>query len=268
MRYIDFSLIDLNDPEVKNWLRKAKENTRQLASCSTDRQRKAFVQKNNIWCEFKPVLIKYFGEKCWYSECDLTGSFGDVDHFRPKGKSTDENGKVILPEGYWWLAYDYLNYRLSCEKCNRSFGDGGKRDRFPLKPGTLPATVPDKDDTPLLLDPCVLQDVQVIDCDETGEIISLSEDTYEKERVNVSKKIYNWKHFNIARRKIRIECKMALEEFEVFYYSKPDRLDIPLKQLEKLTDERTPYSSFAKKYIKSKIGIENKPYAGVLSTLF
>ena len=267
MRYIDFSLIDLNDPEVKNWLRKAKEKTSQLASCSTDDQRKQFLRRGNIWSKFKPILIKYYGEKCWYSECDLTGSFGDVDHFRPKGKSTDENGKVFLPEGYWWLAYDYLNYRLSCEKCNRPFGGGGKGDRFPLKPGTSPAAVHDKNDMPLLLDPCVLRDVQIIDCDETGEIISLSGDIYETERVNISKQIYNWNCFNSARKKIRSECKVALEMLDFFYYSNPDKLDMPLKQLEKLTDERAPYSSFAKKYIKRKVETEEKPYANVLRAL-
>lgn len=263
MRYIDFSLIDLDDPAVKHWLRKAKQNARQLASCSTHDQRKAFIQKNNIWSEFKPILMKYFGEKCWYSECDLTGSFGDVDHFRPKGKSTDENGKVILQEGYWWLVYDYLNYRLSCEKCNRPFGDGGKGVKFPLKPGTLPAAVQDKNDTPLLLDPCVLQDVQIIDCDETGEIISLSGDIYETERVNISKRIYNWNCFNNARKQIRSKCKVALELFEIIYDSNPDNLAKPLQQLGKLVDEKSPYSSFARKYIKNKI--EGKPYATILS---
>lgn len=263
MRYIDFSIIDTHDADVKRWIKKASDKLTQLSSLSTHDKRKAYLQRNNIWSEFKLILIRYYGQKCWYSECDLTGSFGDVDHFRPKNKSTDENDKVILGDGYWWLAYDYLNYRLSCEKCNRPFGEGGKRDRFPLKAGTLPAKYSGKDDTPILLDPCELRDVQLIDCDETGEIISLSSDAYEKERIRISKYIYNWNSFNIARRDIRNKCKLALEQFQLIYELAPDKMGIPLAQIKNLTDNQAPYSSFAKKYIKN--WIEDKPYAAVLT---
>lgn len=262
MRYIDFSRIKPDDPEVKRWVRKASRKRTALSTLTTHAERKAFLQRNSIWNDFKPILIRYFGEKCWYSECDLTGSFGDVDHFRPKLRSTDENNRAILDEGYWWLAYDYLNYRLSCEKCNRPFGDGGKRDCFPLRPGTMPAVFPRKDDISLLLDPCELQDVQLIDCDETGEIISLSRDSYERIRVCASKRIYNWNCFNAARRDIRNKCKIALELFEMAYESDSDKLGRHLAQIKDLIDDLTPYSSFAKKYIKQRI--EGKPYAEAL----
>ena len=265
MRYIDFSIIDKNDPEVKRWIRKASDKLTRLSALTTHDERKSFFTTNSIWSEFKQILIRYFGEKCWYSECDLTGSFGDVDHFRPKNRSSDENNIVILDDGYWWLAYDYLNYRLSCEKCNRKFGDGGKQDCFPLKPGTLAATAPNKDDTPLLLDPCELRDVQLIDCDEAGEILSLSANDYEKKRVSISKRIYNWNCFNSARKDVRNKCKMALEVFELVYETSPDKLEPSLAQIKKLTDDQTPYSSFAKKYIKNRI--EDKPYATVLAAI-
>lgn len=263
MRYIEFSLIDPNDPEVKRWLRNASKKCAALSALTTHTERKDFLQRNNLWKEFKPILIRYFGEKCWYSECDLTGSFGDVDHFRPKLRSIDENNNVILNEGYWWLAYDYLNYRLSCEKCNRPFGDGGKRDYFPLRPGTMPAVFPRKDDISLLLDPCEFQDVQLIDCDETGEVISLSSDGFQKKRISISKKIYNWNYFNSARRDVRNKCKTTLELLEMVYESNPEKLEIPLSQLKDLTDDQTPYSSFARKYIKRKI--EGKPYETALT---
>ena len=267
MRYIDFSLIDQNDPEVKRWVRNASSKRAALSALTTHTERRKFLQRksNILWKEFKPILIRYFGEKCWYSECDLTGSFGDVDHFRPKLRSADEYNHAILDEGYWWLAYDYLNYRLSCEKCNRLFGNGGKQDRFPLKPGTTPATMPRKDDIPLLLDPCELQDVQLIDCDETGEIISLSRDSYEMNRVFVSKKIYNWNCFNTARRDIRNRCKIALELFEMAYESDSDKLGQHLALIMDLTDNLSPYSSFAKKYIKRNI--EGKTYESVLAAI-
>lgn len=207
-------------------------------------------------------MIKYFGEKCWYSECSLEGSFGDVDHFRPKNKSTDHHGNVILNDGYWWLAYDYLNYRLSCEKSNRNFGDGGKNDMFPLKQGTTPATQGNKNDIPVLLDPCIDSDVALIDCNEAGEIVALSSDTYEIFRVDISKKIYNWDCFNAARKKIRSKCKTALELFEMAYESTPDNMVASISQICDLVDPQTPYSSFARRYIENKI--QDKPYKDVI----
>ena len=127
MRYIDLSIIDTTDPVVVAWLSEAKSHLSELSKLTTHDERKNYMTTNNIWSKFKPILIRYYGEKCWYSECSLEGSFGDVDHFRPKGKSTDDKKNIILSDGYWWLAYDYLNYRLSCEKSNRNFCPGGCR---------------------------------------------------------------------------------------------------------------------------------------------
>lgn len=265
MRYIDLSLIDENDPEVKEWKKKAKRRYRTLCSKTNHEERKNYLKKATIWSDLKPVFTKIFGEKCWYSECDLTGSYGDIDHFRPKSHSKDENESTILNEGYWWLAYDYNNYRLSCEKCNRPYGDGGKTDYFPLKPGTQPTAIPGNDDIPLLLDPCILSDTQLIDCDESGAIICLSEDEYDNARVTISNKIYNWNCFNTARREVRTKCKTAIEIFECLYKTNPDKLEAPLSLIADLTDESKPYSSFAKKYLMLRVA--EKPYAPIINRL-
>lgn len=263
MRYIDLSIIDPNEPDVKAWLDEARRKLKSLSSKTTHVERAKYLSGASIWSEFKPILIRYFGEKCWYSECSLEGALGDVDHFRPKNKSTDEQKKTILPDGYWWLAYDYFNYRLSCEKCNRSCGDGGKNDMFPLKPGTAPAIFPGKDDTPLLLDPCEQCDCDMIDCDESGKIISLSTVNYDQSRIDVSRKIYNWDCFNNARKRVRSEYKTALEQFEIIYHSAPDKMEVPLKRICELVDAETPYSSFSKKYIAIKI--QDKPYQNIIN---
>ena len=262
MIYIDLSIIDTNDPDVKAWLKKAEIRKKTLSNKATHDERTKYLKSANIWNEFKPILIKYYGDKCWYSECDLTGSFGDIDHFRPKNKSTDEYGKTILADGYWWLAYDYLNYRLSCEKSNRSFGDGGKNDRFPLKEGTVPATQGNSNDIPILLDPCVKNEVNLIDCDESGKIKALSTDSYEKYRVEISEKTYNWNDFNNARKTVRCKCRLALEQFEMIYELAPDKMHSSIQQICLLIDPKTPYSSFARKYIDLKI--VGKPYETVI----
>jgi len=262
MRYINFEIIDKTDPDVATWINNAKFHLGELSKRATHDERKDYMNRYSIWSQFKTILKKYYGDKCWYSECSLEGSFGDVDHFRPKNQSTDDHGNVILADGYWWLAYDYLNYRLSCEKSNRSFGSGGKNDIFPIKPGTIPATQGNINDIPLLLDPCVDSDVALIDCNEAGEIVALSSDPYEILRVDISKRIYNLDCFNSARKKIRSKCKTALELFEMAYELAPDKMVSSISQICELIDPQTPYSSFAKRYIQLKI--QDKPYEDVI----
>ena len=148
---------------------------------------------------------------------------------------------------------------------NRSFGGGGKNDKFPLKPGTVPATQGNKNDIPMLLDPCVDSDVALIDCNEAGEIVALSADPYEILRVDISKRIYNWDCFNAARKRIRSKCKTALELFEMAYESNPNNMVASISQICDLVDPRTPYSSFAKQYIQLKI--QDKPYKDVIQKI-
>lgn len=262
MRYIDLSIIDAKDPDVVGWIEDAKIHSEELKKKKTHSEREEYMKKHGIWSKFKPILTKYFGEKCWYSECALEGSFIDVDHFRPKNRSKDEQGNIILDDGYWWLAYDYLNYRLSCEKSNRNFGGGGKNDMFPLKSGTVPSSQGYSNDVHLLLDPCVKSDVMLIDCDENGEIIAMSDDPYEISRVDISRRAYNWDCFNNGRKKIRLACQNALEIFEIMYTEYPEKMEHSLIQICNLVDSQTPYSSFARRYIERKI--KDKPYKDVL----
>ncbi len=264
MRHIDLSLINENDPEIKKWKEQADALYKTLCRKTNHEERKQYLKTHDLWKNFKPVLIKLYGKKCWYSECDLTGSFGDIDHFRPKSCSKDMNGDVILKDGYWWLAYDYCNYRLSCEECNRPKGEGGKKELFPLQSGTQPAKCPKNDDIPLLLDPCVLSDTQLIDSDESGAVICLSENENEIHRVEISKKAYNWNYFNAARRNVRNKCKTAIETFEIMYKTNLD-LKLPLQHLVDLISEKTPYSSFAKRYLSQKI--KGKDYESIISKL-
>src|SRR5262249_58453194 len=54
-------------------------------------------------------LYAFHGSACAYCQCHLPGNDrGDVEHFRPKST-------------YWWLAYKFDNYLLSCSRCNRRF---------------------------------------------------------------------------------------------------------------------------------------------------
>ena len=87
-----------------------------------------------------------------------------VDHFRPKnGTGEGESG------GYWWLAYSFDNYLLSCGLCNERKGD-----RFPIEKGAARATYETRDrlleEARLLTDPAcdpVTQWLKV-DVDDVG----------------------------------------------------------------------------------------------------
>jgi hypothetical protein len=60
---------------------------------------------------------------CAYCQDELTASDrGDVEHFRPK--SLDDGEAQI----YWWLAYAFENYLLSCRRCNSPC----KSNKFPV----------------------------------------------------------------------------------------------------------------------------------------
>jgi hypothetical protein len=100
----------------------------------------------NYWGQYKHrfILPQYNG-KCAYCETPIvSGNPGDVEHFRPKAycqplgpaRNRDDYGgqpparRNAGPalEGYWWLAYKWTNYLLSCNRCNSTW----KRNQFPV----------------------------------------------------------------------------------------------------------------------------------------
>jgi uncharacterized protein (TIGR02646 family) len=72
--------------------------------------------------EVRGALIAMQGRVCAYCGADLTEGGYDVEHFRPRKIARDPLG------GYWWLAYDFGNYLLSCKPCNQE----RKGSRFPI----------------------------------------------------------------------------------------------------------------------------------------
>lgn len=86
------------------------------------------------------ALIAMHGRVCAYCQCGLPhNDRGQVEHFRPKSI-------------YWWLAYEFSNYLLSCSTCNHC-----KLNVFPLLNDAAPLTWRDRDrlheEKALFLDP-------------------------------------------------------------------------------------------------------------------
>lgn len=78
---------------------------------------------SNRWKQSKDQLKKETHDKCAYCEAPTSlVAYGDVEHYRPKSV-------------YWWLAYNYDNYLVSCQLCNQKF----KKAKFPVRNTRLKA---------------------------------------------------------------------------------------------------------------------------------
>jgi hypothetical protein len=119
------------------------------------------------------------GNKCWYSEVQLDGADPNVDHFRPKGgvREVDEDlqNTKVASAGYWWLAFEFSNFRLAAMHANQRRADdqteGGKWDYFPIRgnraaAGTLSENIIEDI---LALDPCSRTDVALLWFDPDGK---------------------------------------------------------------------------------------------------
>lgn len=76
----------------------------------------------------KNELIKLQHNKCCFSEAKLNGDYGDVEHFRPKGRLGEGSSNIKSYPGYYWLAYSWGNLLLCKQMINQSY----KKDFFPL----------------------------------------------------------------------------------------------------------------------------------------
>lgn len=136
---------------------------------------------DGFWRRYKNHFMKAQNRKCGYCEQPLS-DYGDVEHYRPKSVVEDLKSEGFEREdlmnvsgrkfkksckyGYWWLAYDWDNYLLSCKLCNQPW----KRALFPIQGGRIenddvdseyPHKSPEREDieTPLLLNPFDVEDL-------------------------------------------------------------------------------------------------------------
>jgi hypothetical protein len=108
---------------TQKWDREVKEVIARVGMAVRQGERPDFPSR---WSKLKEHLADLFDSKCAYCEAKFTPvSFGDVEHYRPKGSvSEDPNHK-----GYYWLAYNPANYLPACQLCN----EPAKKDHFPIK---------------------------------------------------------------------------------------------------------------------------------------
>jgi uncharacterized protein (TIGR02646 family) len=178
LRFVDTGSLD---PQV-NWRSKAKRLTDELLGLPRNdvqafKAARDEVFRDSCWGDLKDSLSVLLDGKCWYCEAKVDREYGAVDHFRPKGSVLEDE----THQGYWWLTYDYTNYRYSCTICNSpSKNRQGKHNQFPLLKGSGRAYTPTDSiasEQPVLLDPTNPLDIGLILYDEDGR----PQSTYKKE---------------------------------------------------------------------------------------
>ena len=172
MIYINPNSISIPD----SWRQNAANLKAQLLALPDD-ERNSFINanRNETWghADVLSGLRNVAGNKCWYSEVDLTGADPNVDHFRPKGRVREIDPDTFISsgqdsDGYWWLAFDAENFRLSSMHSNQRRVDlntnGGKWDYFPVDGVRAQPTIALNliNEAVLPFDPCSQTDVALM----------------------------------------------------------------------------------------------------------
>jgi uncharacterized protein (TIGR02646 family) len=210
MRFVDISPLEFpNDWQAK--ANKALNDLRaEIAKAEADAlaegkdiaaARKAAItdglaSRSHVWQELAPYLAKLLNKKCWYSESLNPSADKNVDHFRPKNRILEDPSH----DGYWWLAFDWRNFRYSSQWSNqrridrRSQTAGGKRDHFPLLDGCSRAMLEADDidaELPTLLDPTDPDDWKLLTFRPDGRTTAAANDGTNHERAMVSIEVYH-----------------------------------------------------------------------------
>jgi uncharacterized protein (TIGR02646 family) len=230
MIYIDISKFQPSD----EWLKKSQQLRKKLLDARDDKAKRDKIIKTNqkVWKELKEDLQRLSYGKCWYSEARDIFSYYHVDHFRPKLEIIDVyNEKYSNSDGYWWLAFEYTNYRLS-----GGVGNTKKSNHFAVE--KYCARCPEDDynvEEIYFLDPTKQDDYKKLSFDENGRIKSKNPN---KEHWNFKKAEYTIKYLHLdfteleeARRKKWKFVKMKIDEIDIAeleYNTNPS----PLKRIE------------------------------------
>jgi len=165
-----------------------------IDALTTLEEKKDFITKNSIWgsgkSNIKEAMLQYIpnANKCWFSESKEKVSDYHIEHFRPKKAVTKFNKNVLNisfqekqrsqwtssqnnADGYWWLAFDYKNYRISGGRINSSF----KKNFFPIRlASSFIAEEPNQDyqiEEIILLDPTKKGDPELLTFEANGAAI-------------------------------------------------------------------------------------------------
>jgi hypothetical protein len=182
------------------------------AAADSAARNKIIDDNSNLWGELKEWLLGLSHGKCWFSEAKDCFNHWDVEHYRPKKSAKDRDGTTY--GGYWWLAFDWANYRICGNAGNRKKGTF-----FPLRDGCKRVGL-DGDlryEEPMLLDPVDEDDPILLFFDLEGHAVPAPHvnDDWEKTRVDYSVERYNLDFSPLMdkRKTVWAECWSRVEEY-------------------------------------------------------
>lgn len=256
MRHI--SIPDNTNPPSR-WVSLSSKRISALDLLTTQKERSAYLSKYNSWSVLKVWLAGISNQKCWYCEVDSLRAPCDVDHFRPKLDTTVFR-TAIGHSGYYWLAYQWSNYRLSCIRCNRPEKDKdilhGKANEFALRCETKRCKDAGEgiaDEEPTLLDPCCESDTLLLAYTLDGEVKPAAEvGTWEYERASYTINVLGLNDFRVPEDKKKRWRALAdfIEVIDKKGNSLPKKLqDSIMGRLKDHVDSGHEYSSFFRSVI-------------------
>lgn len=205
---------------TSDWRKVANKAKQALFDANSQEERKLILKKvssSRVWHDFFNLLPENIKNKCWYCETEEIRSDKSIDHFRPKGKVDDE----LSHDGYWWLAFDWDNYRCACTFCNsrRNFEEtnGGKGCKFPLVNKKTRIFTPNDDDNtdgelPNFLDPFDPDDEKLLWFDEDGKPEPKPDaNKSQRNKVNNSIDIFHLHEVRLARARNEIRINIEKE---------------------------------------------------------
>lgn len=240
------------------WLQRSAGLVADLAALDAEgnrKERNELIDANSAhWSELKPWLLALSHGKCWFSEVRELYSHYDVEHFRPKkqAKSLDASER----DGYWWLAFNYMNFRACGNVGNRKKGGW-----FPLRTGSMCSSYAarcEESEVAYLIDPIDEDDVKLLAFDEKGDVIPVPGcSEWDRERVGETvKRLKLNEHPALLdeRRKVWQKVDNLIEQYKVAkarsdLAANPvakERLKTIRRQVRELTDAKAELSSVAK----------------------
>ena len=264
MRFID---LDELEPLIRDLI-PGLEEARDAVYAENDPEKRAdLIDKyRQRWVALRPAMETLSHGKCWYVECTNPGTDDDVDHYRPKGRIAEDRKHP----GYYWLAFDWQNLRLSCHRANRprinpeEGSTGGKADHFPLIDPLARAYTPDDNivqENPCIFDPTDPSDPPLLSFKPNGEVDlsplvkgdSVIEERFRQTRLCLN---LNWPTFRDARTELYNEiARLVRRGTKLEPPSPSSRLSEAflnnVKDLVRIMSPRRQYSAAARIYVES-----------------
>lgn len=266
MRFVDVAKLKalMGKAKYKAWTEKAEKHLIELKKLDK-KGRSTYLSKHGDWTELYTYLSELSEHKCWYTEAPENSGEWEIDHFRPKNRAKNYDGTIYSKDGYWWLSYEWSNYRLAGSFINKrrkdKFNDKeevfGKGDYFPLDLTTCTPCVLDgdlDDEVSYLLDPVSFRDTTLISFDKDGKPISnYPQGSFEEKKVSISIEFLHLDTTVLNRNRKEVWENTEKEIIEISKKLKASSnqalrnkvYNTSFLKLKELTSRKKPYSSVA-----------------------